>query len=711
MGERQVARLPFGSGLDRATGVMAVEPTAFADLRNVVLYNGKAQARRGMLSKSTLSTTTDVIALAPFRAQGKLIAVSWDSATRQVAIHALAGTGTAPVLVGNWFVAATQVGRPVVIIAESYGRLFFAHDFADTGLRATTYYYDPADTVTPLKPLQADLDRDGTTADIKFRGVQTYLSYLIGWGFGTDSDADRPEIARVSMPGDPLTFVPEHLFYAGQRASPILAGWPAGNTFLLLKETESYEITGYDRTTFAIRPADPLYGAVAHRLCVTVGGILYFWSLEGPRMTTGGRSTDIAVPLDLAGPSPSDLAAEGDVTLGFAYYLPFDRCVCWAFPTDGTNKTREYCLSLRDEGDRRWSYWERGVRILCAGTVHTSTAGFAPPGAPTYNAASGITHNKVRYNWTNAANAIGDETVEIWAAAGAGTYVLRGTVTLNTPGAAQYFDEPLNLDPSTTYNVALRYKRGSLYNAGAENAGAPGSWPVGSRGSFTTTAAPVYPNPNFRLTACSRDASYVTRTVAWDNPAPIYGWEIFESSGSSSSTVPDFGSAVLRASGPDYPGTYNLSTVRQYAEPFTFYRWFFRFVGDVTVYELDLGSTILNNEGCETSPPVGRPDYGLIAAQGEGYTDIQVNHNTPAADEQLQSAIRESPAGSWLITERPVITGASQIVSFGGLSYNTNYDVAFRYRGGAYYNAGAENSADPSTWPALSQGGFTQPGP
>ena len=54
MAERARISLPFGAGLDRATGVMEVEPASFRDLRNVVLFNGKAQARRGFGSAGTL---------------------------------------------------------------------------------------------------------------------------------------------------------------------------------------------------------------------------------------------------------------------------------------------------------------------------------------------------------------------------------------------------------------------------------------------------------------------------------------------------------------------------------------------------------------------------------------------------------------------------------------------------------------------------------
>jgi len=572
-----------------------------------------------MLSKSTLAAQTDVIELTPFRAEGRLMAVGWKASTREVTIWKLSGTGLAPINVGVWFTANPAVGRPKISVAESYGRVFFAHDFADTGLRASTIWFDASDLVTPLKPLTGDLDRSGTAHDIKFRGVRTYLSYLVGWGYGTNADPDRPEIARVSLPGDPLTFDPDHLFYAGQRSSPIVGGHPAGHTFLLLKENESYEITGYDRLTFSIRPADPLYGLVANRLGVTVGGTLYFWSLEGPRATDGGVSSDLAVPLDLGGPAPADLAAEGDVTAGFAYYLPIDRCVIWAFPNDGTNRTREYCLSLRDPANPRWSYWERAQRILCAGTVFSTVVNIPPPGLPDFDAATGVTYLSARYNWTNDATVIGDETVEIWAKPTAGVWQLRGTVPINGAGLTQYFDEPLELASSTTYSVAYRYKRGASYNAGAEDAYDPTGWPAASQGSFTTAAEPPFPAANFRMTACGLDSSYVTRTVTWDNPGTVHAWEILQSSGPVRGSVPGIGSAAVIQSGSTHPASVNISVARSIHSPWTYYRWFFRFVGDTTVYELDAGATIGDNSSCSTVVPPDTPSAPSLNAVFSGH--------------------------------------------------------------------------------------------
>jgi hypothetical protein len=48
-----------------------------------------------------------------------------------------------------------------------------------------------------------------------------------------------------------------------------------------------------------------------------------------------------------------------------------------------------------------------------------------------------------------------------------------------------------DLDPGQNYDIALRYRRGLLYNPGAEDTSDPATWPSISRGTFTTTVDPA----------------------------------------------------------------------------------------------------------------------------------------------------------------------------------------------------------------------------
>ncbi|KKL57496.1 hypothetical protein LCGC14_2234810, partial [marine sediment metagenome] len=173
------------------------------------------------------------------------------------------------------------------------------------------YYYDPF-VGSPLVELTADLDGAGD-APVYFRGVTRHLNYVIGWGFGTATEQSRPEIVRVSLPGQPTVWSPDHFIIAGVRDDPVLLCESLGtipSPLAVFKETETYQIFGYDRRTFGIRRIDDIYGIAAARLAVTVNGICYFWSLEGPRATDGSNpSRDLAWPLDLDAPAPATLVA------------------------------------------------------------------------------------------------------------------------------------------------------------------------------------------------------------------------------------------------------------------------------------------------------------------------------------------------------------------------------------------------------------------
>lgn len=365
--ERQKLPIPFGEGVDRATGVTRLQPTQFEDLRDVFLFEGKAQFRKGYELRSTLvdNLTADldlVLQLQTLRSEGAAMAVGFDNTSKEAFLNFLAIDGTNPTFVssgdanGRLFLldGGATFDPPILHMVDTFNRMFIAHDEPLVSSRAPTKVWS-GETSPQITDLEADLDDDGVDGLVKFRGITRHLSYLVGWGFGTETDQDRKDLVRVSLAGDPTIFDPRHFFHAGQRAEPVLVCRTAGNLLLVFKESETHEIFGYSPETFGIRPADTLFGCVGSRLAVTVGDTVFFWSTQGPRMSAGGASVDLAIPLDIGGPDPATLVAESDPEEAFAVYSAIDRVVMFVWGQ------RVYAASIRQPNRLRWSYYELAV--------------------------------------------------------------------------------------------------------------------------------------------------------------------------------------------------------------------------------------------------------------------------------------------------------------------------------------------------------------
>lgn len=592
--------LVFGSGLDRATGVMAVEPASMEDLRNVLTREGKVQVRRGLNAVSELAGMTDVLAITSFRGRQRGAQVAWDSASRGVKVFRSASNGTGPVEVGDWFTAAPRVGLPRAVIAESYRRLFFAHEFPELEVdsayaRASTMVYDP-DVDPPFYALELDLG--GGEEEIRFRGVASWLNYLVGWGYGNANTEDRPELARISRPGQPDVFDPDAYFIAGHQGDPIIAGAPAGSLFVLFKEAETYRIIGKSARTFGIELADPRFGCVSARAAVNVSGACFFWSLEGPRVTEGQQSQDLAIPLDLGGPSPEDLVASGDAARAFALYLPVDRVVIWCFPSASAGSTRVYALSVR--GAPEWGYWEFGQRVL-AGTVFFIAGDLPPEGQPEFNEAATSTATFSATIAVDHVGANGDEELEVWLRKdGDADYFLHGTVPVVLDPDPQLYLTSTTLENQTQYDVALRHRRGEFFNLGAESSD-PGDWPAASRGSIETE-----PIDGFLHASCQIQVGEPDQVIHEGSWQDDDAWEIWESSASSPEAVPGLGSAVKvneGASGTSGgPDPYDRAASKETA---TYYRLWLYLVTDDEFYPLrDIEGTeiVLNDFDCLTDP-------------------------------------------------------------------------------------------------------------
>ncbi|MCL7965373.1 MAG: hypothetical protein M8858_08145 [marine benthic group bacterium] len=507
--DRKRLFLPFGDGLERAKGVMVTEPTQFEDLRNMILWDGKAEFRKGysrtcVLIDDASADLETVLALSPIRAEGAAIGIGYESVNNRVHANLMGIDGTGPSHIdsglGNDQVfdlsATATFDPPIIHLADTYNKCFIAHDEPAIAARAQTAYYDP-NASPQIQYMTADLDSLGDNP-VYFRGVTRFLSYLCGWGFGSDSEPDRPDIVRVSLAGDPLLYDPRHYFIAGQRSEPVMTCKPAGKLLQVFKETETYEIFGYSPETFGIRPADTRYGCVGSRLAVSLAGTVFYWSTQGPRVTAGGESVDLAMPLDIGGPDPATLVAESDPEEAFADYDAVNRVITFVWGR------RVYALSLRSPERRRWSYYELGANAepLCSAqffvTQATGGGGTAPTGWPrvggaaTGPAAPVMGDTTMDLEWyNNLAN--GTEVVEIWIkdVDGTGTWskVAQPAVDLSGggPNYVQTY-QVTGLQALHEYEVACRYKA-----AGQFSPGHTGTSPYDPPDQWTDPACPGPP--------------------------------------------------------------------------------------------------------------------------------------------------------------------------------------------------------------------------
>ena len=478
-------RLPmvYGEGLDRETGVMATKPGSMEHLKNVILYQGKAQIRRGMYPAASLpdegaAPCTAVVLVSPLKSLSGGLIVGYYQSTGEVVAFRTDSAGASPQRIGvppDWSYEADSA--PPKLIAASIGdRVFVAHAELDRTVRQATWFYDANET-GQLLTVRAVLDTAGED-DVKFIGVTRYLSYLVGWGWAGPDSPDRMEFVRTSVPDqDPVAdnasnpdyFNKQHYFLAGQRGEAVFRCEAGASSLIVLKEHETYEITGYDRRTFTIQPLDPLFGIAAPRLAVNIDGAIFGWSAQGPRLwQSGAASTDLAIPLDLGGPDPSDLVAAGATADAFCAWHPFWRCVLFIFGQ------RVYCLSIRSK-PWKWSYFELGVEPFSGGVLVTSAtpALQAPTGYPSCMGADTLGDYGMAVRFSNN-GATGSEVLEAWVKPSGGSWSLNNTTAVLRSAAEQVIGLS-NLEPNTSHSVALRYRRGGLYAADYTGA-TPDDW-------------------------------------------------------------------------------------------------------------------------------------------------------------------------------------------------------------------------------------------
>lgn len=521
---RDRARVPFGPGLDRATGAAAVQPSSMKDARNVYARDDKLALRAGMQTTAypAIPWGTDVVGIFPLRSKLEVIMVILDRAARTLRVYRVNPVGPTIQQAANpvgWGTLDPNAPLPRFMAAENYGRLIIAHDEPTYLYRLPTIVYTPdiSDPVVGTLAVVQATDSGGTLRDVKFRGVESYLDYIVGWGFGEGSsatNANRPEIVRFSEAAAPTTFPIEAYFIAGVRDDPVTRCIPAGGVLLAAKSAETYIINGTDPATFGISLGDPLRGIVAGRLAYALGGAAYAWTESGPAVSTGGAWADLAIPLELDGPPPTSLTAAGATAYGWVGWDEERRVLEFGFPdvTTPSSPTLVFALSLREPQNPRWTYYERQQSIYTVGTFYDGKAG--PPAIIGYVTAitaadAGIAADnasrKLNLSWTNNA-ANGDELVDIFVKPTGGAWTLFASVPVGAASQSQSFAS--GFDPLQTYTIAMRYRRGTQVGTGYTGSD-PDAWTAptapGARQTLTfSCATPTQPSGTWSRVSASQ---------------------------------------------------------------------------------------------------------------------------------------------------------------------------------------------------------------
>ncbi len=486
--------LVFGSGLDRETGVLAMQPGGMEDLRNVHLLQGKYQVRRGferILEFTDPSGNDQTHVLAGIAVLGKRAAiyVTYDSVNGKVNVWYGDGAAAWYGYIGEWeFKNEADVDLlpagsdpPVMVAAEMNGIVLLAHDKNNVDARAQTLVVSQNPTTLAWELAFLTVDWDGVQK-VRFRGVVKHLEYMIGWGWGTATE-DRPELVRVSEPAEPTTFYHNDYWIPGDEGDPVVACYEAAETLLCFKETHTWELFGDRRRNFGQRLLDGLYGMAFSRLAVSIEGAVFAWTNEGPRVFSGhGTSTSLELPLELTLPEAYDLPTKGEDADAFAVYMPQYREVWWFFGR------RVYALSIRVYGDWKWTYDTLGFDPHCGFRLPQAGYGLvsAPTGYPSAPSMSNITDTTADLTVTNNGQD-GDETLEVFLRpAGGSDYSLHASFEVT--GAASQLVSLTELSPGWDYDIAVRYRRGSYYTDGYESSD-PDTWPATARTTFTTTLA------------------------------------------------------------------------------------------------------------------------------------------------------------------------------------------------------------------------------
>lgn len=580
---KQRVTIPFGKGLDRGTGVFLVAPDSFADLRNVHLKNGRIRVRRGITPNGGgIAGATDVLAVSPIRGTQRSVAVAYSRITRQAwVVTAVIDPTTqavtlTPVPSGTLWTLSQNAAFPRVVVVDSFGKAFVAHDEPSVQFRQPVKVFDQSDNTISNLLLQ------GGSVPMTMRGVARHLQYVVGWGYGFDTigppdQRNRPETLRFSIPGDPTAFDANWYMLIGQRGEPIVSAGAIPPGLIVAKENELHLVVGTNPATFDSQLIDPYFGAVSGNAGIVVGDTYYFWSNEGPRASQGAESVPLGhTALDLIGGTvPDAIIEETDYRSCFALFRPEEREVEWLFPVPGRNLTWSYAVHL-DATPMQWSYRPYTGVIRCAGQLQGNIAfdandpiniPYPSPSSVVSQSDSWFRHT-VSWSNNNIASLPAGSVVELWASHGVAVNALTApwtlvgstpasgvsqtaTIRVGGPNASRTLPERvLNHDAVV---VALRYRYPDGSYAAAWSSGNPTDWPSTSRGTNLrlNSAAPGFDprGTEFTLTfdvmggAPVTETTPVTAKATLVNPAVFGPGSFLEVWGFGDDSAPSVGAA------------------------------------------------------------------------------------------------------------------------------------------------------------------------
>jgi hypothetical protein len=318
--------------------------------------------------------------------------------------------GTLP---GSW---ASTGSQPMVTAATMNGKLFLVDESQQHGLAI----YDPE--LPSGKLWQPEFSFAGSAAQpLRGRVITQYNNMLFVAGYGTEDDADRPEVVRFSYlglvfdsegagdagdTGSENLFDIDDYFMVGERGTAVVSMVPASGRLIIATEKAVYSLFGYDRSTFQLDLLDNQRGCVATRAMVEAGGDVFWWSPLGPCMYSGGQVIDI-------GHKILDRLHEVRTDTMFAVHDPatYEVRFYYALTTSGEDPDRAFVYNYAQKAwtEHRYGTDSEPVRFFCGGMVRPSPT--APPAAaPTLTAADAQDTNVSLY-WDNGDASPGIRTI------------------------------------------------------------------------------------------------------------------------------------------------------------------------------------------------------------------------------------------------------------------------------------------------------------